>query len=70
MYDHQLYLRKASAGSWAVVNKLGMELHTFIRAATPSEAMELAKAWASSWSSVEIIYEDEKENRDRVSSST
>lgn len=61
-YDHQLYLRKATAGSWSVVNKFGTELHTFIRVSSRTEAMELAKAWASSWSSVEILYEDEKEN--------
>ena len=65
MYTYNFVLKRVSPGSWTLLTDTGNELYTFNRVSSPEEAMQLARAWASSWTSVSIKY-DEEETRDRV----
>jgi hypothetical protein len=57
-----MFLHKDISSLWSIRNKHNQTLFSFV-AGSEREAIERAKAWASSWSEIEVIYvnrEDQK----------
>lgn len=63
-YDTTLVLKKAGLSTWIIYSNKGIELHTLHRCSSDVEALDAAKAWASSWTSVDIkVAENEKSEK-------
>ena len=60
MYEYNLVVRKTGHSEWTVFSENGTLLFLMDRCAGTSDAMDRAKVWASTWSSVSIRIEDEK----------
>lgn len=62
-YDRTLILKKTGLLEYTLYNNKGVTLLVISNAGLETEAMDRAKAWASSWSSTEVITEHEHKSR-------
>lgn len=59
MYSMNLVLKKTGHSEYSILSDKGHLLHVIGSCTTAHEAMERARAWASTWGSVCIRMEDE-----------
>ena len=70
-YHFNLTLKKTGSSEWTVYSEKGHSMCVFARCVDKFDAEMQAKAWASTWSSVNIRVIDEQDKpRDKVSRKT
>ena len=60
MSEFNFILKKSSKSEYIIVSEKGFTLHTLTRCNGQEDAMNMAKAWASSWSCSTVRMEDEQ----------
>lgn len=58
MYSMNLILKKTGHSEFTLFSEMGNLLYVIDSCVLPNEAMNRAKAWASTWNSVSIILEE------------
>ena len=61
-YDYNLSLKKNPVGAYEIISDRGHVMHTLTKCSSDQDAMDQATAWASSWRSVCIKMEYDKDN--------
>lgn len=60
-YQYTLLVKKTGASEWTIFNQKSLALYVLNRCIDKNEAETRAKAWASSWSSVDVRIVDDAE---------
>lgn len=68
-YSFDLLLKQESSIRWRLLTPTGKVFYEFI-AHSLVDAQQVAKVYMSSWGSVRIMTEDEKQERDSLSNKT
>jgi hypothetical protein len=63
MYQYTFILTKVGFGEYSLTSEKKVHLVTFSNMVTETEAMDNARAWASSFSSAEVVTNHEYKNR-------
>jgi len=60
-YSFTFILKKDGPSTWVILAEKGHVLYELTRCSSPEDAMDRARAWASSWNSATVRFYDEKD---------
>ena len=61
MYSYNFILRKTGHSEYTIFSDKGLAMHVLYNCTTKDDAVNRARVWASSWSSVNVRFEDEQQ---------